>query len=106
MILSCLQMNFYAVYRGRRPGVYSSWRSCQEQVNGYSHNSYEGFETLEEPRHNYYKFVNAIDELPHELPAQPAHEVVPEVPNEVPGSRIKDFIIIVLLVVIVKLIFF
>ena len=106
MFAISLQMNFYSVYRVRCPEVYSSWRSCQEQVNGYSNNSYEGFETLEEAQQNYYKFVNAIDELPHELPAQPAHEVVPEVPNEVPTSRIKDFIIIALLSVIVKLIFF
>ena len=83
--------------------MYSSWRSCQEQVNGYSNNSYEGFETLEEAHQNYSYFLNAIDEVPHELPAQ---EVVPEVPNEVRGSRSKDFIIIVLLVVIVKLLFF
>ena len=58
---------------------------------------------MEEAQQNYSYFLNAIDEVPNELPA---HEVVPEVPNEVPGSRIKDFIIIVLLVVIVKLLFF
>ena len=103
MFAISLQMNFYAVYKGRRSGVYSSWRNCQEQVNGYSNNNYEGFETLEEAHQNYSNFLNAIEGVPHEIPA---HEVIPEVPNEVRGSRIKDSVIIVLVVVIVKLLFF
>ena len=58
---------------------------------------------MEEAQQNYSYFLNAIDEVLHELPT---HEVVPEVPNEARGSRIKDLIIIVLVVVIVKLLFF
>jgi viroplasmin and RNaseH domain-containing protein len=28
--------------------VYSSWRVCEAQVNGFSHNNYIGYETREE----------------------------------------------------------
>ncbi|KAG6808655.1 hypothetical protein H0H92_003381 [Tricholoma furcatifolium] len=38
----------FVVYKGRIPGVYQSWHACKDQVSGYSHNSYEGFGSLEE----------------------------------------------------------
>ncbi|KAG6809120.1 hypothetical protein H0H92_001476 [Tricholoma furcatifolium] len=38
----------YVVYQGRVPGIYTDWDACAEQVSGYSHNSFEGFLSLEE----------------------------------------------------------
>jgi len=105
-------MNWYVVYRGRSPGVYNSWRSCQEQVTGFSNNSYEGFETLQESQANYMNYLNnnelgAHEVIEHQLIAQVVeNHVIPDVGNQVVGSRMKDFIIIVLLVVIVKLLLF
>lgn len=100
-------MNWYVVYRGRSPGVYNSWRSCQEQVAGFSNNSYQGFETLQEAQANYMNYLNTIplgdqDLIEHQVIAQ----AIPNVDNQVVGSRMKDFIIIVLVVVIVKLLLF
>ena len=100
-------MNWYVVYRGRSPGVYNSWRSCQEQVAGFSNNSYQGFETLQEAQANYMNYLNTIplgdqDLIEHQIIAQ----AIPNVDNQVVGSRMKDFIIIVLVVVIVKLLLF
>ena len=100
-------MNWYIVYRGRSPGVYNSWRSCQEQVAGFSNNSYQGFETLQEAQANYMNYLNTIplgdqDVIEHQVIAQ----AIPNVGNQVVGSRMKDFIIIVLVVVIVKLLLF
>ena len=100
-------MNWYVVYRGRIPGVYNSWRSCQEQVAGFSNNSYQGFETLQEAQANYMNYLNTIplgdhDVIEHQVIAQ----AIPNVDNQVVGSRMKDFIIIVLVVVIVKLLLF
>ena len=100
-------MNWYVVYRGRSPGVYNSWRSCQEQVAGFSNNSYQGFETLQEAQTNYMNYLNTIplgdhDVIEHQVIAQ----AIPNVGNQVVGSRMKDFIIIVLVVVIVKLLLF
>jgi hypothetical protein len=36
---------FYAVRRGRTPGIYTSWPDCKSQVHGIS-NEYRGFKTL------------------------------------------------------------
>lgn len=36
-------MAFYAVKKGRQPGVYNSWDECFEQVNGYSGAIYKKF---------------------------------------------------------------
>lgn len=38
---------FYVVWRGRRPGVYDSWETCAQQVQGYSDALYRGYPTRE-----------------------------------------------------------
>lgn len=40
--------NFYAVKQGRKPGVYSSWAECQEQINGFSGAKYKKFTNFDE----------------------------------------------------------
>ncbi|MDE6220557.1 MAG: ribonuclease H family protein, partial [Lachnospiraceae bacterium] len=39
---------FYAVKNGRVPGIYSTWRECEEQIKGFSGAIYKSFATLEE----------------------------------------------------------
>jgi ribonuclease HI len=51
---------WYVVFRGRQPGVYSSWRICQAQVNGFLNNSYRGYQTLEEAVEEFNQFL--VDE--------------------------------------------
>jgi viroplasmin and RNaseH domain-containing protein len=60
---------WYVVFHRRVRGIYSSWRLCQDQVNGYSNNNYQGYETLEESQQEYLTFLeeelledHAIDE--------------------------------------------
>lgn len=36
-------MKYYAVKKGRQPGVYTSWDACQEQIKGYSNASFKSF---------------------------------------------------------------
>ncbi len=36
---------FYAVVKGRVPGIYSSWEECQKQVNGFSSPVFKSFKT-------------------------------------------------------------
>lgn len=43
---------YYAVKRGKKPGVYQTWSECQEQVKGYSGAEYKSFST--EAEANYY----------------------------------------------------
>jgi viroplasmin and RNaseH domain-containing protein len=39
---------YYAVNKGKKPGIYLSWTECKEQVNGYNFPIYKKFETIEE----------------------------------------------------------
>jgi len=39
---------YYVVWVGTKPGIYSSWPSCQAQIKGYPAAKYKGFATLAE----------------------------------------------------------
>lgn len=39
---------FYAVARGRQPGIYHTWAECRKQVDGFSDARYKKFKTLAE----------------------------------------------------------
>ncbi|KHO36218.1 RNase H [Clostridium tetani] len=41
---------FYAVKKGVKPGIYTTWKECQENVNGVSGAIYKGFSTEEEAK--------------------------------------------------------
>lgn len=36
---------FYVVWKGRKPGIYSSWEECEAQVKGFTGAEYMGFES-------------------------------------------------------------
>jgi ribonuclease HI len=38
---------FYVVWCGRKPGIYSRWEDCKEQVDGVEGAKYKGFPTME-----------------------------------------------------------
>ncbi len=38
-----MKKNFYAVARGRKKGIYTSWAACKKQVHGYPDAVYKGF---------------------------------------------------------------
>lgn len=52
---------FYAVWNGKTPGVYASWKECEEQVKGVEGAKYKSFDTQEEAEKalqgNYWQFV-------------------------------------------------
>lgn len=39
--------NYYAVAKRRATGIFDTWSECQRQVDGFKHNSFKGFPTLE-----------------------------------------------------------
>src|SRR5699024_3430530 len=39
---------FYAVKKGKKPGIYKTWPDCQKQVKGFSGAVYKSFTSLEE----------------------------------------------------------
>ena len=41
---------YYAVRKGKRPGIYNSWSECKLQVDGFSGAEYKSFKSEEEAR--------------------------------------------------------
>lgn len=42
------KIKFYAVKKGRKPGIYKTWEKTESQVKGFSGAEYKSFETIEE----------------------------------------------------------
>ena len=36
---------FYAVYRGRTPGIYETWADCRDQIHGFPGSVFKKFVT-------------------------------------------------------------
>ena len=42
------QRKFYAVRKGRQPGIYEDWEACKTQVDGFAGAQYKSFSTRED----------------------------------------------------------
>ena len=51
---SFVAMSWYVVFKGRRPGVYSTWELCHEQVIGYKNNWYKPYKCKKEALEAFY----------------------------------------------------
>lgn len=51
-------MKYYAVKKGRKVGVYTSWDECKNQVSGFSNAKYKSFDSKEEAD----KYIGESDE--------------------------------------------
>lgn len=49
-------MKYYAIRKGRKPGIYTSWDECKELVKGYSNPEYKSFTTKAEAE----AFINKV----------------------------------------------
>ncbi len=49
-----VKKNFYAVKKGRTPGIYKTWAECQKNVTGFSGAVFKGFETRKEAEEFMY----------------------------------------------------
>jgi ribonuclease HI len=43
--MSNKQKKYYVVWKGRQPGIYTSWEGCSTQVTGYQGAEYKGFDS-------------------------------------------------------------
>lgn len=56
--------NYYAVYKGFKPGIYSNWKDCQSQINKYSGSIYKKFNNLDEAKYFVkYGQIKSNDDL-------------------------------------------
>lgn len=42
------KQKYYVVWKGKNPGIYTSWDECKEQIEGVKDTKYKSFESLEE----------------------------------------------------------
>ncbi len=54
---------YYVVWRGIRPGIYTSWDECKKQVQGFDHAQYKSFSSKEEAEHAFRQSYESIREL-------------------------------------------
>ena len=53
MILQCIEMPSYVVYKDKVPGVYDDLEECPRQVHHFSGNSFKGYTTRAEAEARY-----------------------------------------------------
>jgi ribonuclease HI len=78
------QKKYYAVFRGRRPGIYSAWYGpggAEEQVRGFVGAVYRGFATLDEAKRWLESPVVKTRNSSRRVQADPA----PDAPGVSPG---------------------
>ena len=51
--MSAKKQKYYVVWHGHRPGIYSTWESCQAQVKNFPNAVYKSFETKAEAEKAY-----------------------------------------------------
>lgn len=44
---------FYVVWKGKRPGIYNSWKECKAAITGYAGAEYKSFESFETAKKAY-----------------------------------------------------
>jgi ribonuclease HI len=47
------KQKYYVVWKGRKPGIFTSWAEAEEQVKGFAAAQYKSFETLQEAEAAY-----------------------------------------------------
>lgn len=48
------KQKWYVVWKGRKPGIYTTWDDCKKQTDGFNGASFKGFKTKEEAEVAYY----------------------------------------------------
>jgi hypothetical protein len=53
---------YYAVKRGRRPGIYRTWEECERQVEGFSHCEFKSFKSEWEAQRYLWASTQTFDD--------------------------------------------
>lgn len=67
-------MFYYAVQKGRTPGVYLSWEACKAEIHGYSGAVYKKFKTREEAE-RFAKLGMSMSSQKHSVKSEPGQTV-------------------------------
>lgn len=81
---------YYAVIKGRKPGIYLTWEECKKQVWKYKDAMYKGFYTMDMARKylgtmgnlkKYEKYFHFFEPQPQNTNPQSPQSPNPQIPN-------------------------
>ena len=81
------KQKFYVVWKGRTPGVYSTWTECDAQVSGFANAKYKSYPTREEAQ---YAYENKTGPDPKPKPVDKAPKVLVPIENIIQRSICVD----------------
>jgi viroplasmin and RNaseH domain-containing protein len=87
-------MKWYVVFRGRRPGVYNEWATCNAQVDGFKGASFRGCRTREEGEEALRDYFNNAEVVS-----------MPQAPTCL-SCRMKNYILGLQIVIIAVMVFY
>jgi ribonuclease HI len=58
------QQKYYVVWKGHKPGIYTSWAECEKQVKGFAAAQYKSFGSLKEAEAAYRSHYEAFKGQP------------------------------------------
>ena len=67
---------YYVVWRGRKPGIYTSWADCDKQIQGFAGQKFKGFKTLEEAQKAFEDGPEGYWGRRNRLPKIPSEKIV------------------------------
>jgi len=66
------KQKYYVVWAGIKPGIYTSWEKCQEQIIGFSSPKYMSFQNLAEAEYAFQrKYENFVQNKQETYPSNP-----------------------------------
>jgi ribonuclease HI len=54
------KQKYYVVWKGRKPGIFTSWAECEQQVKGFAAAQYKSFDSLKEAEAAYQSKYEAF----------------------------------------------
>ncbi len=68
---------YYAVAKGKTPGIYLTWNDCKAQVDGFSGAVYKGFATMQEAEEFVVRYGDRITAVDKQKNIQPDDNTEP-----------------------------
>jgi ribonuclease HI len=75
------KQKFYVIWKGRRPGIYTTWSAAEEQVKGYAGAQYKAFGSRAEAETAYHSAYDAYKGKPSSLGKWQNAHIQPVLPS-------------------------
>lgn len=75
------KQKYYVVWKGHKPGIYTSWAECEKQVKGFGAAQYKSFESLKEAEAAYRSAYETFKGKPASLGKWRQASIKPSLPS-------------------------